>query len=152
MTRHPHEPITRQSDVGHSLPDQMERFQELTWRDLYARSIAALKERDQYDPTRHGDAADCAPLTLAEHLEVLALGDAIGRHFRHPAHVDQAVKAGASWRQIAQALGEDEQAVREAYRSWADGQRHLHQTSDGAFGLSEAEHAAAIARAGGEDR
>ena len=62
------------------------------------------------------------PLTVAEHLEVLALGERIARYYRHPSQVDKAVKAGASWEQIAAATGTTAEAARAAYREWAEGQ------------------------------
>ena len=109
--------------------DMRERFEELTTRELLARSYATLKARGTYEPRKHGDASKHQPLTATEHVEILALGEAIARYYRHPARVDEAVKAGASWSQIAEAVGSDEATVRRAYREWADGQHRLHATT-----------------------
>ena len=127
--------------------DMRERFEELTTRELLARSYATLKARGNYEPRKHGDASKHQPLTATEHLEILALGEAMARYYRHPARIDEAVKAGASWAQIADAVGSDEAQARRAYREWADGQHRLHADYEGKFGMNEAEHAAAISRA-----
>jgi len=124
-----------------------ERFDELTGRETMVRAIATLKARGNYDPAKHPDASTYQPLTVGEHLEVLALGEALARHYRHPARVDQAVKAGASWSQIAEAIGTDEAQARQQYREWAHGQHDLYLHYDGKFGINHAEHAAAIKRA-----
>jgi hypothetical protein len=127
-----------------------ERFDELTTQDLMARSIATLKARGTYDPAKHADPGKNQPLTAAEHLEVLALGEVLARHYRHPAYVDQAVKAGATWPQIAEAIGSGEAQARQQYREWADGQHHLYLYYKGQLGMDDAEHAAAIQRASPE--
>ena len=127
--------------------DARERFEELANRDLMARAHAALKARGTYDPQRHGDAGKYQPLTAEEHLEILAAGEMLARHYRHPALIHQAVKAGVSWSQIADATGSDEAQARQAYREWADGQHRLHADYQGKLGMDDAEHAAAINRA-----
>jgi hypothetical protein len=124
-----------------------ERFDELTGRETMSRAIATLKARGAYDPGRHPDPDTYQPLTAAEHLEVLAIGEVLARHYRHPAYVDQAVKAGASWTQIAEAVGSDEAQARQQYREWAHGQHDLYVAYEGKFGMNDAEHAAAIKRA-----
>jgi hypothetical protein len=124
-----------------------ERFDELTSRDTTVRAIATLKARGTYDPAKHADASEHPPLTTDEHLEVLAIGEVLARHYRHPAHVDQAVKAGASWAQIAEAIGSDEAQTRRHYREWADGQHWLYAQYEGKFGMNDAEYAAAVKRA-----
>jgi hypothetical protein len=80
-------------------------------------------------------------------LEILAAGEVLARHYRHPAQLHRAVQAGASWPQIAAATGSNEAAVRQAYREWADGQRRLHIDYEGEFGLNAVEHSAALHRA-----
>ena len=124
-----------------------ERYEELANRDVTVRAFATLQARGTYDPERHGDAREYAPLTADEHLEILAAGEVLARHYRHPAQLHRAVQAGASWPQIAAATGSDEAAVRHAYREWADGQRRLHIDYEGEFGLNAAEHSAALHRA-----
>ena len=115
-------------------------------RDLSARAIATLQARGTYDPQQHGDADKYPPLTAEEHLEVLAAGELLARHYRHPALVHYAVLAGASWPQVAAATGSDEATARQAYRQWADGQHRLHADYEGKFGLDAVEHAAALRR------
>jgi hypothetical protein len=123
-----------------------ERFDELTSRDHTARAIATLKARGTYDPAKHSDPGKYQPLTAAEHLEVLAIGEVLARHYQHPAYVDQAVKAGASWSQIAEAVGAGEAQARQQYREWAEGQHNLHLQYEGKFGMNDAEYDAAIKR------
>jgi hypothetical protein len=132
-----------------SVHELLEHWQKLSSRGTYASAIETLKARGEYDPAKHGDAAETPPLTAQEHLTVLALGEAIARIVRHPVQVDEAVKAGASWEQIAAASGQSEDAARQAYCEWADGQRSLREHY-GKFGMTAEEHAAAIGRA--EDR
>ncbi len=127
--------------------DARERFEELTNRDLSVRAFAVLKARGTYDRQQHGDAGKYQPLTAAEHLEILAAGEVLARYYRHPAFVHHAVKAGASWAQVAAAAGSDEAQIRQGYREWADGQHHLHAHYEGKFGMDDADHAAAISRA-----
>lgn len=111
-----------------------------------------LQARGTFDPQRHGDADKYPPLTADEHLEVLALGEVLARHYRHPSQVGHALKAGVSWAQVAAATGTDEATARREYQAWADGQRRLHQDYAGKFGMSPTDHAAAIARATDAER
>jgi hypothetical protein len=127
--------------------DARDRFEELTNRDLMVHAHATLKARGTYDPQRHGDADQYQPLTAEEHLEMLAAGEMLARYYRHPALIHQAVKAGASWAQIAEATGSDEAQARQGYREWAHGQHRLYADYQGKFGMDDAEHAAAISRA-----
>jgi hypothetical protein len=124
-----------------------ERFDELSNRDLCVRAYATLEARGTYDPVKHGDASKYQPLTTAERLELLAVGEVLARHYRHPALVDQAVQAGATWPQIAEAVGSGEAKIRQQYREWADSQHQLHTDYSGKFGLSDADHVSAIQRA-----
>src|SRR5260370_32858167 len=96
-------PLTYHQAMELSLRDQITRYEELTDRNLMARSIAALQARGEYDAGNHPDPGECPPLTVAEHLEMLALGEAIAFYYRHPAGVDDAVRAGARGEQIAAA-------------------------------------------------
>jgi hypothetical protein len=130
-------PQTYHEAMDLSLREQIDRYEELTDRNLMARSIATLRARGEYDPGRHPDPAEYEPLTVAEHLEMLALGEAIAFYYRHPAGVDHAVRAGATWEQIAAARNTTAQAARAAYREWADGQHKY-------AGMSDDEYAAAL--------
>ena len=138
MTEHP---VTYQEAMDLSLPDQIARYEELTDRNLMARSIATLQARGEYDKDKHPDPGQYQPLTAAEHLEMLALGEAIAFYYRHPSQVDGAVRAGATWAQIAAARNTEPEAARAAYREWADGQ-HTYA------GMGDDEYAAALRAAG----
>jgi hypothetical protein len=127
------------------------RFEELTLRDLMVGALAKLQARGEYDPQQHPAADDYQPLTSAERLEVLALGQVLADYYRHPAHVHDAVKAGASWEQVAAALDCSEDQARRDYCTWAEGQHQLWVTYEGRFGLDDAEYAAAMAQAAGGD-
>jgi hypothetical protein len=148
MPQPPERPVTFHgaSGSGRTWLDARDRYDELTQRDLLARARATLVARGTYDPAVHGT-AEHTPLSLAEHLEVLANGEVVARVYRHPVQVDRAVQAGASWEQIAAALGVTEAQARHGYREWAEGQYQLWRDYGGRFGLDEAAYAAAIARA-----
>ena len=140
-------PATYDGATGGNMADQMDRYRELAEHDVMARSIAILKARGTFEPNEHVNDEKFPPLTVDERLEMLALGERIARYYRHPSQVDKAVRAGASWAQIAAATGTTEDAARAAYREWADGQHRLH--ADTGIGLDDAEYAAAIKAAGG---
>ena len=134
-------PQTYHEASGGSIVDQMDRYRVLDERDLMARSIATLKARGTYEPNEYVNEEKFPPLTVAEHLEMLALGERIARYYRHPSQVDKAVKAGASWQQVADATGTTPEAARAAYREWAEGQHKY-------AGMGDDEYAAAIEAAG----
>jgi hypothetical protein len=132
------------------LQDVLHRYQALDDRDSMARSIAILKTRGTYTPNEHVNEERFPPLTVAERLEMLALGENLARYFRHPAQVHHAVLAGATWEQIAAATGGDAGRAREAYRAWAESQHDLRQQfPGGTIGPGDDEYAAALERAGG---
>jgi hypothetical protein len=135
-------PVTYNEASSGSLPDQIARYHELSERDLMAGAIATLKARGTYQPNEHVNEERFPPLTVAEHLEMLALGEVIARYYRHPSQVDKALKAGATWPQIAAATGTTAEAARGAYREWAEGQHKY-------AGMGDAEYAAALKAAGG---
>ena len=134
-------PLTYHQAMDLSLRDQMARYEELTDRNLMARSIATLQARGEYDEDNHPDPGKYQPLTVAEHLEMLALGEAIAFYYRHPAGVDDAARAGARWEQVAAARNTTAGAAQAAYREWAEGQHRY-------AGMGDDEYAAAIERAG----
>lgn len=127
--------------------DAINRFHDLTGRDLLARAVEQLRARGEYDPAKHGPGDD-QPLTAAEHLELLATGEMLARYYRHPARVHDAVKAGATWEQIGAARGTSADGVRQDYRQWAASQHWLYAEYDGKFGMNDTEYAAATERAG----
>jgi hypothetical protein len=110
-------PQTYHEAMDLSLREQIDRYEELTDRNLNGPLDRDLQARGEYDPGRHPDPAEYEPLTVAEHLEMLALGEAIAFYYRHPAGVDHAVRAGATWEQIAAARNTTAQAARAAYRN-----------------------------------
>jgi hypothetical protein len=137
-------PITCNQAADGSLADQIDRYRELADHDTMARSIAILKARGTYQPSEHVNEDRFPPLTVAEHLEMLALGERIARYYRHPSQVHQAARAGATWEQIAAATGTTQATARAAHRDWADGQHRLY--ADMGIGLDDAEHAAELER------
>jgi hypothetical protein len=78
---------------GRTWLDARDRYDELTQRDLSARARAILVARGEYDPAKHGT-SNPGPLTLTEHLEVLANGEVVARVYRHPAQADRACRPG----------------------------------------------------------
>jgi len=127
-----------------------ERYEELSARDHLARAYAKLRASGEYDPAKHG-AGDIEPLTAEEHLELLAIGEYLAQSYKPVSEVDNALRAGATWDQIAEALDTHEAMARVAYRAWADGQHDMLRWTEGRLGMSHAEYADAIARAGEPD-
>jgi hypothetical protein len=137
------------SSVYRYTGDAQKRHDELTQRAALAHARAALRARGELDPARHGT-EEYEPLNVDEHLEVLATGELVARTYWHPANVDRALKAGATWEQVAAALDCDEAQARQAYRKWAEGQHGLwagEYGGGGEFGMNDAEYTEALARA-----
>ncbi|MDP9843402.1 hypothetical protein [Streptosporangium lutulentum] len=141
------EHITTWRDARYDVPvsRQLERYNELAAQNASARARVELVARGAYDPARHGT-GDRPALTVAEHIELLALAECIARTVRHPANIHHALLAGATWADIALAVDSDESAVRRDYRQWADDQYDLHRHYPN-LGMTADEHAAATARA-----
>ncbi|WP_199506225.1 hypothetical protein [Geodermatophilus sp. TF02-6] len=121
-------------DREHTLSTAVRRYEELRTRD----SLAAPD-----------DPAGPRPLTRAEALELLALGEVVARKAGQGRQltIRTARAAGASWAEVGQALGTSRQSAWEAHRRWIDGQVAQHGTV-GAVGFDEADAAAARALAG----
>jgi hypothetical protein len=131
------------------LPDVLNRYQQLNDRDSMSRAITTLQARGEWNDDRSLNPADYPALTVAEHVEMLALGERLARHYRHPAQVHRAVLAGATWDQIAPATGGTGDQARHAYRAWAEEQHRLRlDFPGGTLGLDDGEHAAAVTAAG----
>ena len=83
------------------LRDLVDRYLDLSLRDFTAQVTGA-------------------PLTAAEHVELLAVGAATNRHVSLGRQVDvrRALLAGATWPQIAAASGASVRAVRRDFRTW----------------------------------
>jgi hypothetical protein len=142
-------PVTYNEASGGNIADQVDRYRELAEHDTMVRSIAILKARGTFEPDERVNDEKFPPLSMAEHLEMLALGERIARYYRHPAQVDGAARTGATWAQIAAATGTTADAARTAYREWADGQHRLY--AGPGIGLDDDEYAAALELAGAED-
>ena len=131
------------------LTDVLNRYQALNDRDSMARSIAALQARGTWNADGSIRAEDYPPLTAAEHLELIALGERLARYYRHPVLVHHAVLAGATWEQLAAATGTTADAARAAYAEWAEGQHRLRQDfPGGTIGLGDDEYDAAMKATG----
>jgi len=127
------------------LTDVLNRYQALNDRDSMARSIVILQARGTWKADGSIRPEDYPPLTAAEHLELLALGERLARYYRHPVLVHHAVTAGATWEQIAAATGTSPDEARQAYREWAEGQHQLRlDFPGGTIGLGDDEYAAAL--------
>lgn len=140
-------PVTYDSACGWTLPEARHRCEELTGRDLSARSAIILRQRGEFDPADlgHRAIAEAAPLTADEHLELVALGEVLARHYRHPTMLDHALKAGATFKQLGAARGTSTDQARQDYRAWVDGQHGLFKHY-GKFGLNDQEYTEALAR------
>ena len=146
-------PTTYDEASGMPFPDVVSRYQALNDRNSMSRAIATLQARGEWNDDRSLNPADYPPLTAAEHLELIALGERLARHYRHPAQVHHAVVAGATWEQIAAAAGDDPDQARQAYAQWAEGQHRLRQDfPGGTIGLDDGEYAAAVKASGGGGR
>ena len=118
-----------------------ERFTELRMREVSALSQnPVLSEGSE-------------PLTAAEHLEMMAAGEVLARYYqRNQARIDRAVRAGASWEQVAAATGITAAQARQEYRDWA-GQQHVRSENPDRYGLGldDLEYLGALARAAKND-
>jgi hypothetical protein len=121
-----------------------ERYEELNSRYHLHRARTKLIATGQYDPAKHGT-RETEPLTTCEHLELLAVAEYLTRCYKPSFEIDNALRAGATWLQIADALGTDETSARANYRAWAEGQHQLF-TDLGMFGLDDTSFAEALKR------
>jgi len=140
---------------GRTWLDARDRHHELSQRELLARGRARMEARGE--TVNRAPHLDDRPLTVTEHLELLATGEVVARVYRHPGQVHQALQAGATWEQIAEATGTGEARVRQEYREFAEGQHdmwagtgHWEGAEPHRLGMPDDEFAAAIARTGDE--
>ena len=137
-------PVTYRGTTAVPICEALMRYQLLARRDLLSKTAASSRPPGR----RHPGGAASEPLTVAERLELLALGEHLACRFRHPALIHYAVQTGATWPQIAAALDQVSFHARQDYANWADGQRALAKCSPGVTtGFSEAEHIKALAAA-----
>ena len=103
-------------EAQHTLRTAVARYDDLRARDALA------------DP----DDAPVPPLTQAEVLEMLALGQVIARKagYGQQLAVRSAREAGAPWSAIGRALDMTKQAAWEAHTRWIEDQAAQHQASD----------------------
>ena len=140
-----HRPVTYDQACAMPFTDVLNRYQALEHRDTMSRAIAALQARGEWNDDRSIRPEQYPPLTTAEYLEVIALGEVIANHYRHPSQVRDAVVAGATWEEIAAAAGTRAGRARQAYRRWAEGQHRLRSDfPGGSIGMGDEEYTAAI--------
>jgi hypothetical protein len=120
------------------------RYESL-WSRLAMADVAGHSDEDI-------DTPGTTPLTSADALELLALGEAIAHKagYGRQLAVRAARAAGASWSQIGRALGTSKQSAWEAHTRWIEQQAQQHGRS-GYVGLDEAEAAHAREVAGVPD-
>ena len=127
------------------LTDVLNRYQALSDRDSMARSIAVLQARGTWNADGSIRAEDHPPLTAAEHLELIALGERLARYYRHPALVHHAVRAGRDLGADRRRYRRQRQPGAAGLREWAVGQHRLRQDfPGGTIGLSDDEYDAAL--------
>lgn len=119
---------------------QQQRYAELRHREVLSRAYPIELAKGEDEP---GEPAG-PPLTAAEHLEMIRLGETFAESYRHPGRMGAAVDAGATWAQVAEARGTDEATARRDFREWAVWLHHYGR-------LSDAGYAAALAVLGDDD-
>lgn len=136
--------VTYRQTAAVPISEALMRYQLLVTPDLLSKTAASSRPPGR---RRLGGAAS-GPLSVVERLELLALGEHLACHFRHPVLVHYAVQAGATWPQIAAALDQISLHARQDYADWADRQRALAKCSPGVTaGFSETEYIKALAAA-----
>jgi hypothetical protein len=139
-------PVTYLQAAVMPVVDALMRYQLLARRDRLSKTAARTGPQGR---RRSGGAAS-EPLTVREFLALLALGEHLARHFRDPLWVHRAVRAGATWPEIAAARAVSSFQARQNYIQWADEQRAwaIAEADPGVTtGMSEAEHVTALALA-----
>jgi hypothetical protein len=132
-------PMTYEAASSHYIDADAayERFTELRMREVCALSQnPVLSEGSE-------------PLTAGEYLEMIAASEVLARYYqRSQTRIDRAVRAGASWEQIAAATGISAAQARQEYRDWV-GQQHVRSKNPNPYGLGldDVEYLAALARA-----
>ena len=103
----------------------------------------------RFEDLRLRDSLAEPPLTRAETLEVLALGEVIARKsgYGRQLTVRSARTAGASWAEIGSALGTTRQSAWEAHQRWIETQAARHGAV-GQIGFDEQDTATARELAG----
>jgi len=140
----------RGTDLAHtSLTGLVEWYVDLRGRDALARILT---------PDRRTAGLRPEPLTVAEHIELLATEEAIRQHVSHgrQAAVHAARRAGASWQDIAATNDSGPDVARRDFLRWIDGQAflwdHVAGRGDRPIGLDRAARADARRLADSHDQ
>ena len=96
----------------------------MCWSDLVMKwqALAARQARVQTG------AENRQPLSIAEHLDLLAMAEVIAQRLRNQGTVHAAILAGASWADLADAAGSDAGQMRADFARWVAAQRHCTRT------------------------
>jgi len=115
-------------DREHTLATAVARYDELRMREALAPAAAETGRSSQ---------PEALSLSQQETLELLALSEVIARKaaYGRQLTVRSARAAGASWSQIATALGTARESARDAHSRWIDQQAAQHD-QDGPEGVS----------------
>src|SRR3954463_4192615 len=92
--------------------------------DALERQFTLTAAVARFEELRTRDSLGEPPLTRAQTLELLALGEVIARKsgYGRQLSVRNARTAGASWAEIGSALGTTRQSAWEAHQRWIDAQ------------------------------
>jgi hypothetical protein len=104
------------------LPQVTARFREIAARQLQSQQ------------------GGCA-MSITEHLDGLACAEVVARQMRDQALVYDALRAGATWAELADATGADADQVRGIFMRWLRGQRALYLERGPGWGISAHEYA-----------
>lgn len=117
-----------------------EHFDELSGRAFSARTVATLRDKGEFDPANHGHALLAAnePLSAREHLEMITAGTVLAKYYQHPSQVHHAVRAGATFEQIAAALDVPVDKAVDDYADWAERQHRYGYLPDQEYGAAVA--------------
>src|SRR3954447_25100127 len=118
--------------------------------DALEKELTLAAAVTRFEDLRLRDSLADPPLTRAESLELLALGEVIARKsgYGRQLTVRSARTAGASWAEIGSALGTTRQSAWEAHQRWIEAQAAQHGAV-GQIGFDDEDTAAARALAGG---
>lgn len=113
--------------------------------DIVARRVQVA---DKLFAAKH-QLGGAVPVMAADHLEGLALGAAAARAATRFRALDvlAAVRAGATWNEVATATGPPVGELLSEVSAWADGQQRLYETTPAGrtpLGLSAAQHAEVV--------
>src|SRR3954465_11741263 len=120
--------------------------------DALEKELTLAAAVTRLEALRLRDSLAAPPLTRAEAVELLALGEVIARKagYGRQLTVRSAREAGASWAEIGRALGTTTQAAREAHSRWIGDQAREYRGT-GVGGLDELQAARARRLAGRPD-